>query len=245
MEAFLASLVFVVLAEMGDKTQLLAMAFSCRFRWQSVMWGVFVATAANHLMAAALGSYLSTIVPLDWIKAAAAASFILFGLWTIRGDKLEGEDKRFSFSPFWTVTVAFFIAEMGDKTQLATIALAVEYNSIFFVWYGTTIGMMISNAIGIIFGVVMGKRIPERTIKWAASMIFIAFGCWGLYDTLPSTIWTPGVVIASLSVMAASIVLVHRLSAKRGAQLLETGQFCEIVEGSDASVASKEGLVKV
>jgi hypothetical protein len=76
-------------------------------------------------------------------------------------------------------------------------------------------------------------------------MIFIAFGCWGLYDTLPSTIWTPGVVIASLSVMAASIVLVHRLSAKRGAQLLETGQFCEIVEGSDASVASKEGLVKV
>jgi Ca2+/H+ antiporter, TMEM165/GDT1 family len=245
MEAFIASLVFVVLAEMGDKTQLLAMAFSCRFRWQSVMWGVFVATAANHLMAAALGSYLSTVVPLDWIKAAAAASFILFGLWTIRGDKLEGEDKRFSFSPFWTVTVAFFIAEMGDKTQLATIALAVEYNSIFTVWYGTTIGMLISNAIGIVFGVVMGKRIPERTIKWVASMIFIAFGAWGLYDTLPSSIWTPSVVTASLLAMAASIVVVHRLSAKRGAPLLETGQFCEIVEGSDSSVISKEKLVKV
>ena len=155
MEAFLASLVFVVLAEMGDKTQLLAMAFSCRYRWQTVMWGVFVATAANHLMAAALGSYLTTIVPLDWIRAAAAASFILFGLWTIRGDKLEGEDRRFAFNPFWKETVAFFIAEMGDKTQLATVALAVEYNSIFSVWYGTTIGMLISNAIGIVVAVVM------------------------------------------------------------------------------------------
>ena len=130
MTSLLASFVFVVLAEMGDKTQLLAMAFATKFRWQTVMWGVFVATAVNHLLAAAAGSYLTTVVPLDYIKIAAAVSFILFGLWTIRGDTLEGEDKRFNFSPFWTVTVAFFIAEMGDKTQLATIALAIEYNTV-------------------------------------------------------------------------------------------------------------------
>src|SRR5512139_112024 len=171
MEAFVASLIFVVLAEMGDKTQLLAMAFSCRFRWQSVMWGVFVATAANHLMAAALGSYLATLVPLDWINASAALSFIVFGLWTIRGDRLEGEDKRFAFSPFWTVTVAFFIAEMGDKTQLATVALAAKYQTIIPIWFGTTTGMLIADAIGIIVGIVLGKRIPERFIKWFAAII--------------------------------------------------------------------------
>jgi putative Ca2+/H+ antiporter (TMEM165/GDT1 family) len=247
MEALVASLVFVVLAEMGDKTQLLAMAFSCRFRWQSVMWGVFVATAANHLMAAALGCYLATLVPLDWIKASAALSFIVFGLWTIRGDRLEGEDKRFSFSPFWTVTVAFFIAEMGDKTQLATIALAVEYDSVFFVWYGTTIGMLISNAIGIVFGVVMGRRIPERAIKWSASIIFIGFGVWGLYDTLPRHVWTPVTVSVSLLLLASSIVVVHRLGARRSAQLLEAGRFCDIVEEKNAGSGGGvgEGLAKI
>jgi len=228
MEAFLASLVFVVLAEMGDKTQLLAMAFSCRYRWQTVMWGVFVATAANHLMAAALGSYLTTIVPLDWIKAAAAASFILFGLWTIRGDKLEGEDKRFAFNSFWTVTVPFFIAEMGDKTQLATVALAVEYNSIFSVWYGTTIGMLISNAIGVVVAVVKGKRIPERAIKWGASIIFMGFGVWGLYDTLPAHIWSPGVATAGVLLLAPATLLVHRLSARMGSQSIGDIAACEL-----------------
>jgi Ca2+/H+ antiporter, TMEM165/GDT1 family len=152
MNAFLASLIFVVLAEMGDKTQLLAMAFACKFRWQTVMWGVFVATAANHLAAAAAGNYLSSIIPISYLNIAAAVSFIIFGLWTIRGDTLEGEDKKYHFSPFWTVTVAFFIAEMGDKTQLATISLAVKYNTILLVWMGTTIGMIISNGFGIIVG---------------------------------------------------------------------------------------------
>ncbi|MBZ0156043.1 MAG: TMEM165/GDT1 family protein [Alphaproteobacteria bacterium] len=197
---------------MGDKTQLLAMAFACRFRWQTVMWGVFVATAVNHLMAAAAGNYLASVVPLGYVKIAAAASFIIFGLWTIRGDTLEGEDKKYAFSPFWTVTVAFFIAEMGDKTQLATIALAVEYNAIFAVWMGTTLGMLVSNAFGIIVGMVMGKHIPERLIKWAAALIFIAFGCAGLYENLPKSVWSPGVVAAGSALLAAAMYLIARLS---------------------------------
>ena len=215
MEAFVASLVFVVLAEMGDKTQLLAMAFSCRYRWQTVMWGVFVATAANHLMAAALGNYLSSIIPLVWIKAAAAGSFILFGLWTMRGDALAGEDKRFSFSPFWTVTVAFFMAEMGDKTQLATIALAVEYDSLFSVWCGTTLGMLVSNGIGIAFSVIMGKRIPERAIKWVASFVFIGFGVWGLYDSMPAQVWSPTVVATGTVCLSAAVYAMARFSRAR------------------------------
>ena len=184
MTAFLTSLAIVVLAEMGDKTQLLAMAFASRFRWQTVMWGVFAATAANHLFAVLVGNYLTNIIPLAYIKIAAAVSFIIFGLWTIRGDKLEDEDKRFNFSPFWTVAVAFFIAEMGDKTQLATVALAAEFNTIVPVWFGTTAGMLIADAFGIIVGIVLHKNIPEKQVKWFAALVFIAFGLWGLYDPL-------------------------------------------------------------
>jgi Uncharacterized protein family UPF0016 len=91
MEAFITSFVFVVLAEMGDKTQLLAMAFATRYRWQTVMWGIFAATLVNHLAAVFAGSYLAQLVPLNYIQIVAAVSFIIFGLWTIRGDTLEGE----------------------------------------------------------------------------------------------------------------------------------------------------------
>jgi len=184
MTAFFTSLAIVVLAEMGDKTQLLAMAFASRFRWQTVMAGVFAATLANHLFAVVVGNYLTNVIPLDTVKIAASASFILFGLWTIRGDKLEGEDKKFNFSPFWTVAVAFFFAEMGDKTQLATVALAAEFKSVVPVWTGTTAGMLIADAIGIIAGIVLHKTIPEKQIKWFAATVFIAFGAWGLYNTL-------------------------------------------------------------
>ncbi len=215
MTAFLASLAFVVLAEMGDKTQLLAMAFAAKFRWQTVMWAVLVATAANHLGAAAAGLWLAAILPLGTIKVAAASSFILFGLWTIRGDRLEGEDERYRISPFWTVTVAFFFAEMGDKTQLATISLAVEYRAVWTVWMGTTLGMMVSNAIGIVFGNLMGKRLPERAIKWAAALVFIAFGVWGLVENLPRGVWTWPVVAGGLVALSAAAWLVARWGAAR------------------------------
>ena len=185
MNAFLASIGFVVLAEMGDKTQLLAMALACRFRWQTVMLGVFAATLCNHFLAVVAGTYLTKLIPLDYVRIAAFASFILFGFWTLRGDTLEGEDKRFNFSPFWTVAVAFFLAEMGDKTQLATVALAAEYQSIFAVWIGTTTGMLIADAIGIGVGIVLGKKIPERTIKWTAAFIFIFFGLSGCMNSCP------------------------------------------------------------
>jgi Ca2+/H+ antiporter, TMEM165/GDT1 family len=184
MTTYIASLVFVVLAEMGDKTQLLAMAFASRYRWQTVMWGVFVATLANHLLAVLLGNYLTSVIPIHYIQIAASASFIIFGLWTIKGDKLDNEDKRFNFSPFWTVAVAFFLAEMGDKTQLATVALATKYENVIQIWLGTTTGMVIADAIGIIFGIVLGKKIPERTVKWFAALIFIIFGIIGLYGAI-------------------------------------------------------------
>lgn len=208
MKIFIASFLFVVLAEMGDKTQLLAMAFACRYPAKTVLAGVLVATLVNHLLAVVVGSWLTNIVPLDTIQIAASASFILFGLWTLRGDRLEGEDKKFKFSPFWTVAVAFFFAEMGDKTQLATVALAAKYQSILPIWMGTTAAMLVADAFGIIVGVVLGKKIPERFVKWFAAVIFILFGIIGLYDSLPERYLTPPAMAAGLLFVVALAVVV-------------------------------------
>jgi Ca2+/H+ antiporter, TMEM165/GDT1 family len=210
MTAFLFSVGFIVLAEMGDKTQLLAMAFATRYRASVVLWGVFAATACNHLLAVLAGNYLTGIVPMQTIQIAAAASFILFGLWTIRGDELQGEDRRFNFAPFWTVAIAFFIAEMGDKTQLATVTLAAKYQSVIPVLAGTTIAMLIADAIGIVIGINLGKKIPERAVKWGAALIFIFFGAYGLYEYTPPDLLTAPVVIGGLSLIIISVVFLGR-----------------------------------
>ena len=211
MTAFLTALAFVVLAEMGDKTQLLAMAFAARYRWQTVMWGVFAATVLNHLLAVVLGSYMTCFIPMQYIKIIAALSFILFGLWTIRGDNLEGEDKETNRSPFWTVAIAFFMAEMGDKTQLATVTLAAQFNTIIPVWLGTTTGMVIADGFGIIIGIVLGKKIPERAVKWAAAIIFVLFGLLGLYESLPERYLTVPLIVVSIAVIIALMYFVNRI----------------------------------
>lgn len=187
MTAFIASLIFVLLAEMGDKTQLLAMAFATRYSAQKVLLAVFLATLVNHALAVAAGRFLTTVIPIGIISFVAAFSFIIFGLWTLRGDKLEGGDRKESrFGPVATVAVAFFLAEMGDKTQLATISLAVEYRNMLNVLMGTTLGMVIADSIGIIVGIVMRKHIPEKTIKWISAVVFILFGLSGMYKVLSS-----------------------------------------------------------
>lgn len=215
MTAFITSFIFVVLAEMGDKTQLLAMAFAARYRWQTVMWGVLAATVLNHLLAVVVGNYLTHFISMQYIQIAAAASFILFGLWTIRGDELCGEECAVKKSPFWTVAIAFFMAEMGDKTQLATVALAAQFNTILPVWLGTTTGMMLADGLGIIVGIVLGKRIPERVVKWTAAIIFILFGVFGLYESLPRSLLTVPVLIGSAAVLLAAIYLVAKMEGKK------------------------------
>jgi len=189
MAALLGSFIFVVLAEMGDKTQLLAMAFAAKYSAYKVLIAVFLATILNHTLAVAIGHFLTTIVPLDLISFMAALSFVGFGLWTLRGDKLEGEDRKKSrFGPILTVGIAFFLAEMGDKTQLATISLAVEYKNMYNVLMGTTLGMVVADAFGITMGVVMRKHIPEKTIKWVSAVIFILFGLSTVYKLLAARI---------------------------------------------------------
>jgi Ca2+/H+ antiporter, TMEM165/GDT1 family len=183
--AFAASLAFVVLAEMGDKTQLLAMSFATCYNPYKVMIAVFIATIANHALAVVAGQFITTIVPIDIISLFASLSFIGFGLWTIRGDHLKDEAKKVSrYGAVATVAIAFFIAEFGDKTQLATISLAADYQNPVSVLIGTTLGMLIADGVGIVVGVVLCKRIPQRKIKWFSAAIFVLFGLIGVYEVL-------------------------------------------------------------
>ncbi len=205
MAALAASFLFVVLAEMGDKTQLLAMAFAAKYSWQKVLLAVFLATILNHALAVAAGHFLTTFVPMDIISFAAALSFIIFGLWTIRGDKLEEEScKESRFGPVLTVGTAFFLAEMGDKTQLATVSLAVKYQNMFSVLMGTTLGMVAADAIGIVFGIVLRKHIPEKKIKWGSAVIFVLFGLNGIYKVLAGRISLINVWFIVLAICAAA-----------------------------------------
>lgn len=214
LDALLTSFAVVVLGEMGDKTQLLGMAFASRFKASTVLAAVFGATIFNHFFAVMVGDYLTRFIPMNTIQLLAALSFILFGLWTFRGDTLEGEDKKDYFSPFWTVFIAFFIAEMGDKTQLATIALAAKYKSVLTVLLASTAGMMVSNIIGIVVGVVMGKKIPEKTVKLISGIIFILFGYIGIYASLPIPIykWT---TLTCISVLVLGYILFLRKTVNR------------------------------
>lgn len=185
--AFSFSLGAVVLAEMGDKTQLLAMAFATKYKASKVLLGVLIATVFNHALAVAVGNYITHFQSLQvWIQGIASLSFIFFGLWTIKGDQLEGEENRTTrYGAVVTVAFAFFLAEMGDKTQLTTIALATEFPvNPAQILMGTTAGMLIADAIGIIIGVVMCKKIPEKAIKLISAGIFIFFGLLGSYETL-------------------------------------------------------------
>lgn len=212
MTEFLQALLLVVVAEMGDKTQLLAMAMAGKYKVKQVMAGVLVATILNHAMAVAAGTYLSSLIPLNNVKIAAALAFIIFGLWTLRGDKIDDEDgKKNKFGPIVTVAIAFFIAEMGDKTQLMTIAIAAQSHFPIFVLMGTTAGMLIADGIGIIGGAWLAKHIPEVYIKWVAGIIFMIFGTITLYGTVPAAMTAPVFIISYFLVIG---ILVYIVSVK-------------------------------
>jgi len=232
---FFFSLGTVVLAEMGDKTQLLAMAFATKFKASKVLLGVFVATIFNHALAVAAGSLITHFESAQtWIQGIASLSFIFFGLWTIRGDKLEGEETRTSkFGVVATVAFAFFLAEMGDKTQLATVAIAARFTvNPLFILMGTTIGMLIADGIGILVGVVMCKRIPERTIKLISAGVFAAFGLFGSYQVAHDRIGlSMGPIIAILSalILVTAFAAYYLIMKSRdGKNNSATADYCKV-----------------
>ena len=185
--AFWLSFGVIFVAELGDKSQLMALTFATRYRAWPVLAGITVATAIVHLGSVALGAGFSDLVPTEWVNVVAALAFFGFAAWTLRGDSLSEEERRRAQrntrSAFVAVGVAFFLAELGDKTMLATVTLATQHHW-FPVWIGSTIGMVAADALAIIVGRQLGTRLPERSIRYGAATLFVIFGVWLLIQSL-------------------------------------------------------------
>jgi putative Ca2+/H+ antiporter (TMEM165/GDT1 family) len=180
MEALLTSTAVVALAEIGDKTQLLAILLATRFRKPvPIILGILVATLANHACAAFLGAQVASLLESLWFSYAIAISFIAMAIWTLIPDKIDDlEDKPARFGAFLTTTVAFFLVEMGDKTQIATIALGARFQEVAMVTMGTTLGMMLANVPAVFLGHELIKRVPLRTVRIVAASLFAVIGIW-------------------------------------------------------------------
>ena len=178
MDAFLVSTAIVALAEIGDKTQLLAFILAARFRrpWPIVL-GILVATLANHAFAAAVGTWLTTLMGPHTLRWVLGLSFIAMAVWTLIPDKFDEDEARLPrLGVFGATLVAFFLAEMGDKTQIATVALAARYSDLVAVVAGTTLGMMIANVPAVLLGDVVAKKVPMRLVHGIAAAIFAVLG---------------------------------------------------------------------
>mgnify|MGYP002364876453 FL=1 len=178
MEAFLVSTGIVALAEMGDKTQLLAFLLAAKFRKPvPIIIGILIATLANHGFAGAVGAWVTTLLGPETLRWVLGVSFIAMAIWTLVPDKLDEDDAKLAqLGVFGTTLVAFFLAEMGDKTQIATIALAAQYQSLAMVVAGTTLGMMLANVPAVILGDRIANRIPVRLVHGIAAAIFAVLG---------------------------------------------------------------------
>ena len=179
MEAFVASFAMVAIAEMGDKTQLLSFILAAKFRGKPwpIIGGIFAATIANHFVAAFLGDWVAAKVDPDVMRGILGVGFLGFAAWALIPDKLDDDEAKPSrFGPFATTLVTFFLAEMGDKTQLATIALGAKYASLSMVVLGTTLGMMAANVPAVLLGERLAKYVPLAKMRFVAAALFAIFG---------------------------------------------------------------------
>jgi putative Ca2+/H+ antiporter (TMEM165/GDT1 family) len=179
-DAFLLSFGVIFLAELGDKSQLMALAFATRFPALKVLIAISIATLLVHLGSVALGATVALALPTNVIAIVAGIAFLVFAAWTLRGDELgEGDEARArreaARSVILTVGTAFFLAELGDKTMLATVTLATNHEAIG-TWLGSTAGMVAADAIAIGIGKLLGTRLPERAVRIGAAVAFVVFG---------------------------------------------------------------------
>jgi Ca2+/H+ antiporter, TMEM165/GDT1 family len=188
--SFFVSAAVVAVAEIGDKTQLLALVLASKFRKPiPIILGILVATLANHAAAAAIGTWLTRMIGPDVMRWFLGISFIAMGIWTLIPDKPDLQDKKPSPKDGWgvfgTTLTAFFLLEMGDKTQIATMALAAKYSNLALVTAGTTFGMMLANVPAVLLGDVAAKKLPLSLVRAVAALIFVALGVVALFGVVP------------------------------------------------------------
>jgi putative Ca2+/H+ antiporter (TMEM165/GDT1 family) len=179
MDAFLTSTAVVALAEVGDKTQLLAILLATRLkRPVPIIFGILAATIANHFLAALVGAEAASFLDGKWFRILIGVSFVAMGLWTLIPDTFEDEENRrpARSGAFLTTLIAFFLVEMGDKTQLATIALAARFHTVAAVTAGTTLGMLIANVPAVLLGEAAARKLPMRVVHGIAAAIFLVLG---------------------------------------------------------------------
>jgi putative Ca2+/H+ antiporter (TMEM165/GDT1 family) len=179
MYAFALSFGVIFVAELGDKSQLMAMSLAGRYKPWPILAGITVATAAVHAVSVLIGAVAGQSLPTDWITLIAGIAFVGFAAWTLRGDELNEKDEaavsRARRSAFVTAMIVFFVAELGDKTMLATITLATK-EGLFGTWLGSTLGMVAADALAIGVGALLGRNLPERVVRIGASVLFLIFG---------------------------------------------------------------------
>lgn len=204
-QAFVAAFLGVAVAEMGDKTQLLTVAFSSKFKPLKVIAGVAAASAVSHGMAVLLGNLLARYTPIySWVQLAAALSFLFFGLWALKGEKDEDDAPCVPrYGAVITVFAAFFVAELGDKTQLFSVSLAAKYpHSPVWVLIGAVLGMLAANCIALLAGMTLQKYLSQKRIQYLSAIVFIVFGLIALYQTITGQFGLPVDVALGLSIIA-------------------------------------------
>ncbi len=241
--ALFLSFAVIFVAEMGDKSQLMAMMFALRYRWWVVLGAIAAATTAVHILSVAIGYYLGAALPTHLLGIIAGAAFVFFGLWTLRGDKLSDEEatraQKATAPAFFVVTSAFVLAELGDKTMLATITLAAD-NDWLGVWIGSTLGMVVADGLAIVVGAVAGKHLPERLIQLTAAALFLLFGAYMLLDNLFPT--APSALVVGISVaLVAAFAAVLRALPERLRPTVMRGRVSP-AEGERPESDEKSGL---
>lgn len=210
--AILISLAVVFVAELGDKSQLITMTYALRHRWWVVLSGVAIAATLVHGLSVAIGHFLGLTLPERPIAFAGAIAFLLFAIWTWReGRADDGADEVRVAEPrfvIFAIVSSFVLAELGDKTMLATVTLASDHNWLG-VWIGATVGMVLADGVAIVAGVLLHKRLPEGFLHRLASVLFLVFGLWLLFDGALGLRWVALAVTGSVVVVVGTVALIR------------------------------------
>ena len=209
--AILVSLAVVFVAELGDKSQLMTMTYALRHRWWVVLSGVGIASFLVHGLSVTIGHFLGLTLPERPIAFAAAIAFLLFAVWTWR-ERPAGDNEDVKIAEprhvLLAVISSFVLAELGDKTMLATVALASDHNWAG-VWIGATAGMVLADGVAIAVGALLHKRLPERFLHGVASVLFLLFGLWLLFDSALGLRWIAVAVTAAVAITAVAVVVIR------------------------------------
>lgn len=216
LQELLQAFILIFVAEMGDKTQILAMAFATKYPVKKVLTGILIGSFLNHGLAVALGSQLTKFIPMDTIQIIAGLAFLVFAFWSLRieDDDNEEKAKEVKYGAVATVGIAFFIGELGDKTQLTAITLASGADSPLIVLIGTVAGMVATGSLGIYIGKMLGDRVPEILIKAIASVVFLIFATQKLYSVSPVDYINPFYIIVYMVVIIIPFALMMRRQYK-------------------------------